>query len=80
MVDDRSAEALEAFARQQGFRQIEDADGYRRFAGGSGLDSAEVPSTSALSSPMCPRQGSHTGPLAFRGRVFKLGAYLSLPA
>jgi hypothetical protein len=56
LVDDKTAEALEEFAHQQGFRRIEDVDGYRRFAGGSG-DSAEVTGTSALSSPMCPREG-----------------------
>jgi hypothetical protein len=57
LVDDKTAEAPEEFARQQGFRRIEDVDAYRRFAGGSG-DSAEVTGTSALSSPMCPRRGS----------------------
>jgi hypothetical protein len=76
LVDDKTAEALEEFARQQGFRRIEDVDGYRRFAGGSG-DSAEVTGTSALSSPMCPRQGWHTGPLAFRGRAFRLTALIA---
>ena len=53
LVDDKTAEAPEEFARQQGFRRIEDVDGYRRFAGGSG-DSAEVTGTSALSSRCAP--------------------------
>ena len=56
---DGAAPTAEEWARYEAARRTHGLPG-RVIAGGSGLDSAEDPGTSALSRPSCPRGDSNT--------------------
>jgi hypothetical protein len=59
LVDDKTAEALEEFARQQGFRRIEDVDGYRPIRWWVGRQRRSHGHFRTVK-PMCPRGDSNT--------------------